>query len=258
MNDISPLEIIQRILRYWWIPAAGLFLGGLIGWGFTRLHPPVYEATATYQVTIDEQLLLTEGEVTTDMLPLDFNHQNPFYSPAADVFSTAAANLAAGSQPVQLSDFSLDRRGTRWMAAVRSTDPVNAARLANQWVTDADAGIRQAQMHSAEARTLESQRDTLQKCFTNNDFTQANLCAGTSFTTPAEMESFSADLEQRLLVEQKGALSIDPALQVSFVAPAAAPVQPVLYSRAFVILAGSVIGLLAGLLVVPRLPARRA
>jgi len=63
-----------------------ILLGGVAGWIFSLFRHPVYEATAVYQVSLDEQQLVNRGLVAADTLPLQFADQNLYLSPAADLF----------------------------------------------------------------------------------------------------------------------------------------------------------------------------
>ena len=48
MDEFTPIEHFNRLLRNWaWIVAAAL-LGGLGGFLFHRLNPPLYDAVASF------------------------------------------------------------------------------------------------------------------------------------------------------------------------------------------------------------------
>lgn len=53
MNEFSPVEQFYRLVRTWWLIVAAALLGGSAGYLFHRLNPPVYDAIATFYVTID-------------------------------------------------------------------------------------------------------------------------------------------------------------------------------------------------------------
>jgi Chain length determinant protein. len=261
MNDLLPLELLGRTLRRWWLLAALMLLGGAAGWVISQFRHPVYEATAVYQVTLDEQQLVDRGLMTADQLPLQFADQNIYLAPAADMFDDPAARASlvadARSQSIQLkeSDFNpnafyLDRRGKQWFVTVRSADPVTAARLADMWMSTVDAALRDAQDHSNHSISLQLQHDSIQKCFAEMDFNQANQCAGTSFTTPTDLAVHLKELETQMATEQQAGHGIDPALSFVIVSQASLPSHPVLYATGTIIAAGSLMGLLAGLVLV--------
>ena len=85
MNDLSPYESFERILRRWWVVAACMVIGGMLGWGLSFLLRPIYEARANYLVQIDtEQLARLRG--LTSSKDLDFSELNLYYRAAEEVF----------------------------------------------------------------------------------------------------------------------------------------------------------------------------
>jgi hypothetical protein len=268
MNDVSPRELLERILRLWWVIAAGMLLGGMAAWVFSRFRPPVYEAIAIYEVSLDQQQLADRLKLDPSQLPMDFTAQNVYLAPAENIFyiPEVVARLVAdaNAQGIKLKDsdfytpnFSMDRKGGRWLVSVRNSDPVIAAQLVNLWVASANSAIQDAQTHYARFMALQDQRTAVQKCFSKADFPQANQCAGTSFGAPAELDAYLNSLEQQIISEQQAGRDIDPALRYSFVGPADPPSFPVLYNTSTLILAGAVIGLLVAGLVLQRLPVHK-
>jgi hypothetical protein len=264
MNDLSPLELLGRTLHRWWMLVALMLLGGAAGWLLSQFRHPVYEATAVYQVTLDEQQLVDRGLLTADKLPLQFADQNTYLAPAADMFYDPAVRAKlladASSQNMQLqqsdfngTDFYLDRRGMQWFVTVRSTDPATSAQLADLWLAAADAALRAAQAHTDQSISLQLQYDSVQKCFAEMDFQQANKCAGTRFATPVDLDAYLKGLETQMASAQQSGSGIDPALSFVIVSPANQPSHPVLYTTSLVIVAGSLVGLLAGIVLVQML-----
>jgi uncharacterized protein involved in exopolysaccharide biosynthesis len=54
-QEFSPKDEIQRMLHMWWVLAACMILGGLVGFAVHRVEPPVYQAKATLYSFIDFQ-----------------------------------------------------------------------------------------------------------------------------------------------------------------------------------------------------------
>ena len=261
MNVLLPHELLGRTLRRWWLLAALMLLGGAAGWVISQFRHPVYEATAVYQITLDEQQLVDRGLLTAAQLPLQFSDQNVYLAPAADMFDVPVVRAKlladASSQNIPLqqadfngTDFSLDRRGMQWFVTVRSSESARAARLADLWLAAADAALRAAQAHTYQSISLQLQYDSVQKCFAEMDFQQANQCAGTRFAAPGDLDAYLKGLETQIVSAQQSGSGIDPALSFVIVSPASQPSHPILYSISLVIVAGSLVGLLAGIVLV--------
>jgi hypothetical protein len=261
MNDLSPLDMLRRTLHRWWMLVALMIMGGAAGWIFNLFQPPVYEATAIFQVNLDEQQLVDRKLVADEQLPLEFSDQNVYLSPVALMFNdpTVLADLvaAASSQNIPLElkeldaiDFSLDRRGAEWFVTVRSTDPAWAARLADLWLGGVEAALQAAQAHTNQAYSLRLQHDSVSKCFTEMDFHLANQCAGVNFANPGALDAWFKGLETQMSSEQAAGHGIDPAVLFVIVSNANLPSHPVLYTVSLMIVAGSLIGLLLGIVLV--------
>jgi hypothetical protein len=240
----------------------------LVGWIFSKAHPPLYEANAVYEVMLDEQQLVKDGLVTEDKLPLQFADKDVYLSPAADIFYNPDVKLKvigeAQSQGISLinkdfysTNFNLDRLGQRWSISVRSTDPSTAAKVANIWLTVANSAMLEARGHTSQALGIGLALDSVQKCFSELDFSRANLCAGTAFSSPAGLVEYLQNLQQQIVSEKATGFGVYPALSFVITSPAEPPTSPILYSASMIILAGSLLGLLAGVLVTRLVPASR-
>jgi uncharacterized protein involved in exopolysaccharide biosynthesis len=269
MSDLSPREVLERYLDLWWILAACMILGGIAGWGFSHFRPPIYEATAAYEVSLDQQQIANRLFTPLSHEPLDTTTQNTYLSPVENTFvdidvrnrlvaDATAQGIRLKFSDINMMNFTIDRRSVRWLLTVRNTDPVVAAHLANLWITTADQALRDAQAHSTRAQTLQTQRDAVLKCFSELDFARANQCAGTSFSAPAELDGYLNQLSQQINSEVQAGQNIDPALIFVFAQQAEPPSTPVLYVTSSIILAGSLLGLLIGILVVQAVPAARS
>src|SRR5512133_1677598 len=58
--DYQPALVSSKLFRQWWIVAASMILGALIGLGLSYLFPPVYEAvfkvTTNTRLTVDPNI----------------------------------------------------------------------------------------------------------------------------------------------------------------------------------------------------------
>jgi len=265
MNEISPGEILIKTLHYWWILAVLTILGGVLGWIISLFQPPIYEAAAIFEVSLDQQQLVRDGLVTIDQLPMGVAAQDVFFTPAADIFfapdikarfiqDAISRGITLDKNDFPSNIFHLDRQILRWFVTVRSHDPVVAANLANLWVADVYPALLEVRAHTAEAVSLELQRNSIQGCFSEMDFASANHCAGTTFAGAADLDEYLKTLEQKAAAERQAGRGVDPALGFVVGNPAEPPASPILYSGAGIIFAGSIFGLLVGSLVLKLLP----
>jgi hypothetical protein len=257
MNDIVLQPAFARALKAWWIWALAIFLGGIAGWVFALFHAPVYEATAFYRVTVDAAEINRRLGFDPQRT-LEFSDSNVYLSPAADVFYLLEIpeELAAAAKRQGLSfaagqfipgNFILDRRGSTWFVTVRQTDPNRAAQLANLWLELVDNHLRDMSAHAFRVEALEVQRSSLIACFSSMDFTQANQCAGTVFSSPNDFDQYISGLDHSIALEREASHGLDTVLAFYLDRPAEVPANPILYSRSSAILAGGLLGFVVGL-----------
>lgn len=260
MKDIVPRQVFERTIHLWWLIAATTFLGGLAGWAFSLFHPPVYESTAFYRVTVDKAEVVQRLGLDPQAA-LESAVFNAFTNPAADVFYLEEIKVdvisAAQTQgvPIEITDFTgrdfiLNRAGSLWYVTVRHNDPQVSAILANLWLEIVDERLRSLLAHAFSAESLEAQRSAVLRCFSSLDFVEANECAGTEFIELMEFEIYLDDLNVRIDAERRASRGLDTVLQLALGSAAQVPTLPVLYGKSTLIFAGSVAGLLLGLLLI--------
>ena len=264
VEDISPRDSFVHVLRYWWVIALAMIIGGLIGWGIGRLATPVYEARAGYRVSLDEDAVLAELHKTSPQAELTYDVRAPYLAPVALVFFASEVRTAVQDQATaagldfpkdgfRTGQLSLDQQGDEWTIVVRHSDPVSAAKLANLWVSIANGRLIKDHGQAVMAASLKLQIDMLTQCFTNPNLTEANQCAGTSFTKVPEMQAYYQDLDRKY----QDALSANEGIStlVSFEPGAVAtpPAQPIYYRTGLLMVVGGLLGLIIAGVVVQRL-----
>jgi uncharacterized protein involved in exopolysaccharide biosynthesis len=266
MNDIAPQQAFERAMRLWWLIAACVFLGGVAGWTFSLFHAPAYEATAFYHVSVDSaEVTRRLGRDPQD--PLEFSQVRPYLDPVAVAFyqpetqsellsAAQAQGIPAEAVDLHSPNLSLDRNGSLWYITVRSEDPQLAARAANLWLELVDARVQAMLAHAYKAQSLEAVRSAVLKCLSSMNLVKANECAGTTFRTTVEFESYIGELDRQVAAERQASGGLDTVLDVRLDRQAEPPTEPVLYQQGTLILAGSIVGFLAGLVLTQIRPAR--
>ena len=141
MDEFIPLQYFYRITRLWWLIIATTLIGAGFGFTFHHWQPPVYEAAASINVTID----LTQFEILTDIpkdkllynedLALSVTDQ-AFQS--TEAYKTVLARCQAEGLPIAevgtlFDNHTLERRHGNWLIYYRHTDPQVAHAVADIW-----------------------------------------------------------------------------------------------------------------------------
>ncbi|RPI27979.1 MAG: hypothetical protein EHM70_17220 [Chloroflexota bacterium] len=137
MSEFILLEQFNRIIKAWWLIVVAAILGGAAGYVFHRSHPPVYEATATFFVSIDAS--------QTQELPKDLYQYDEDIALAvtqAVILSPSVlenVTLAAHEQGIQVdpnglfNNSAVERKHAFWELRYRDPDPSRAQTIANLW-----------------------------------------------------------------------------------------------------------------------------
>ena len=138
-NEFSPIIYINRILNLWWLVFLTMLLGGTFGYIFYHLHPPVYEATATFFVTIDLNRFPIQG-VREDLI--QYNEDMAINTTGGALLSpevftdvikqgkTLGISLTANDL---LQNSTIERKHDIWELRYRSTVPLEAQAIVNTW-----------------------------------------------------------------------------------------------------------------------------
>jgi uncharacterized protein involved in exopolysaccharide biosynthesis len=152
-DEFSPYLYLNRLVDLWWIVAIAAILGGLLGYIFHGLHPPVYEATATFDVTIDLGRFPIK-DIREDML--QYNEDLALNTTKAILLSPVVLNQVVTSLNQQglsipvsvlVKNYTIERKHDLWELRYRHENPAIAQKIANLW---ADIGY-QAMLSSQAA-----------------------------------------------------------------------------------------------------------
>jgi uncharacterized protein involved in exopolysaccharide biosynthesis len=138
-TEFSPYKYFKHILDLWWLVLLATILGGTLGFVFYHLHPPVYEATATYFVTIDLSRFPIQG-VREDLIQYNEDMainttEGALLSP--EVINNVISQLKSLGQNLTsmdlLSNSTIERKHDIWELRYRSEEPLVAQTIANTW-----------------------------------------------------------------------------------------------------------------------------
>jgi uncharacterized protein involved in exopolysaccharide biosynthesis len=138
-SEFSPLVYLHRILNLWWLVFISIVLGGTLGFIFFQLHHPVYEATATYFVTIDLTRFPIQG-VREDLI--QYNEDMAVNTTQGALLSTQVLDDVINqlkqqglslSREVLLQNVTIERKHDIWELRYRSQVPADAQKIVNLW-----------------------------------------------------------------------------------------------------------------------------
>jgi len=138
-SEISPYEYFNRVMGLWWIVLIATILGGALGFVFHSLHPPVYEATATFFVTIDQNRFPFQGLGENI---IQYNEDMAVNTTEGALISTEVRdNVITQVETFGISlnaynllkNSTIERKHDIWELRYRSENPADAQTVVNTW-----------------------------------------------------------------------------------------------------------------------------
>jgi uncharacterized protein involved in exopolysaccharide biosynthesis len=141
--EFIPLDHIQKVFRLWWVVALTMILGGGLGFIFSRVNPPLYEAKAVFMASIDfnkidfmhppkptpapYELTQYDEDISLAMIEASLRTVMP------QVVSYAQQNNIPLDLASLLQQSTVERAHAYWEVRVRNANPVFAQEIANTW-----------------------------------------------------------------------------------------------------------------------------
>jgi len=247
LHTFTLTAMLSSILQGWKLLVIGTILGGLMGQAATSVLKPVYETAAVFTFTIDYSRtgLLTDIEEDQAMeIAGDLIKSTDVFN---DVISQASGMGIKLDEQLIRENFTAERRFSQWLLKVRADDPKIAANLSNLWSMVALEEFQKATRAAIQADGLHRYLLSLESCFQQSTAGMAAqpLCqASNRHKLQTEIQNSSADL----LNWQTGSRGIFIGLNYSIAKEAETPDSPSQHSRASLVLAGGLIGLLVATL----------
>lgn len=244
-EDLQPSQVGGRLLARWRLILVLGILGGLIGLALHWLLPSTYQASASLAVGVDPSLAE----------PYSKNVQYEAELRTQDLFLSDSTLDAARSQlPPALADAStaafrahlrLDHVRGDWYLRATAGSPPDAAERANAWASAAADQFREAQLHAIKAGEFQALLFSV-ACKPEVLVAEggSNLWVCDEMSLNVSPDQVSSDL----LNEARLSHGILPGLSIGDRKNAAPPEAPTRQKRALFALAGTIVGLVLGLL----------
>ena len=244
-----PLATLVYAFRYWWIAAALMVLGGLVGLMAHSIKPTLYESTAQFSIAVD---FVSTGPMTQYDEDLAINT-------AGNIFiSTEVLQIVtnqAGSEGINKSledlraQISIERKFSLWTLRVRDEDPQVAFRLAQIWMEQGQALLLESYQHAVQADMLDRYIQSQTYCFERLGANQPidGPCNSANFTT---IQANLRDAGAALYQERTASRGLFAGLTLGPFNPPEAAAQPVTFGRSQFVFLGGMLGLIIGILVI--------
>jgi hypothetical protein len=245
-NDLSPISIFQKSIRFWWILAIMMIAGGGIGLVISRLHSPIYESKAVITSVLDYSFIDKLDDWEEDQIFAAIGEEIHSSSVIDDVI-TKAASEGIQLSPIEIKDsLSIGRQDTRWVLRVRTNNPLTAQKINIIWAQVSMGALAQLKENSIITIAEQKYLDSLVSCLEQSVIVEPS----SALCSLQNSELLKAKIQE---------VSKDPALQkvwntiaishMSFdlTTKPALPVTPVLFRQNINSLVGMLIGLVIGI-----------
>lgn len=255
-GSFAPLDALQEMLDFWWLLFLFIVAGGLVGWFVHQARPPVYEAVGQFSASID---FVRTGPLTQLEEDVALNAVGNIVS-SGTVIKTVVEQ--AHKEGIDITAQSLrknsviERRLDTWQIRVRNHDPQIAERLVNIWVEQGQAALLKSYESALKAGEYQRLLESLESCLERSvDIEPSGGQCSTD--DAAKIQADMAAAGEVYAKARLGSLGLFEGLILGPVEKAIVSGQPVILARNQVVLAGCLLGLLVGTLMIQlRVPSR--
>ncbi len=246
-KTFKPLDIVQSITKRWWITVLSMMMSGFCALLLAHLTPPVYEASASFSVTIDYTRTGALSDVEEDQTMRGIGYVITSDEVIESVVDEINLQQSDYSRIQFEKDSTLDREEFRWTLRYRSSDPALAEKVASIWAEISNSVIQDGLIH---AQIVDSETEVLwglEDCFerSTGQFGAADLCG---FGTLQDLVNEIAQLSHLIHEEKTQSRGLFAPLAVQMVQQPQYPDAPVRHQKNLLTGAGIVAGLVLSIL----------
>lgn len=247
-SSLIPAIHLGKMIRYWWVITLVMFFGGVGGWIASNIKPPVYESQSVLSTSIDyvQSGYLTDIEEDHILNLIGDNLLSD------DIFAELVVRLSSSgispdSQKLR-EDLFVERQGYHWTMRARNENAAFAQELVSTWSEVVEDQLSMYLFHANKAQIINRKIEGLSSCYLQQKWVEPSsvLC---SHYDDEELLIELNKLTDSYKYELEQGHGIDPAARFEITQIASSPKQ-VAYHRNEMILAGMLLGLLAGIVIV--------
>ena len=246
-KTIRPLDILQLITKRWWITVLSMVIGGFCALLVTGFIPPVYEASASYSVTIDYTRTGALSDVQEDQAMRGIGYVITSDEVVESVIDEIKLHQSDYSRNQFEKDSSLDREEFRWTLRYRSSDPAFAEKAAIIWADTSNSVIHEGLIHAQIVDSVTEVLWGLEDCLerSTSQFGTVDLCGlGGSQDIVNEI----AQLSQLIQEEKSQTRGLFAHLTIQMVQQPRYPDSPVRHQKNLLTAAGIMSGFILSIL----------
>ena len=237
MKNLSFLDWLENLASRWYILAAGMILGGLLGWGAATLKAPVYEANAVFTVTIDYTQTGALSDIEEDQAMRGVG--DIIFS--EEVIDATVQRLVDEGLTLSKDEFYddaiFDREEFRWAIRYRDADPQLANQVLHAWEATADEILQESLVHARLGAAYQDVLKGLTSCLERGTLMEADgeRCSLDNLDEILAKTSQVSALITEELAQSRGLFD---ALTVVLSNPTTVPSQPVRFQTNVLVFSG--------------------
>ena len=244
---MKPLDILQSITKRWWVTAICMVMGGFCALLLTRFIRPVYEASASFSVTIDYTRTGVLSDVQEDQAMRGIGYVITSDEVIESVIEEVKLQQSDYSRIQFEKESTLDREEFRWTLRYRSSDPVLAEKVAIIWADTSNSIIQEGLIHAQIVDSVTEVLWGLEDCLkrSTGQFGIADLCG---FYGLQDLVNEIVQLSQLIHEEKTQTRGLFAPLTVHMVQQPRHPDSPVQHQKNLLTTAGILAGLILSIL----------
>jgi len=248
IDDIDLSGVVNRAVKYWWVVALLMIVGGITGLLVSVIAKPVYESNSVISSVIDFAYSGRMTDYEEDYLLTAIGDIIVSDAVMTQVVEAASNDSLAIEEKTLLESLTASRQGYRWVLSSRYSDAQIAQEINRLWLKSAMNELQAFRSDSLAALAEFQAQVGIENCFEQ----AVILDPVTSFCSAQDMDllqrqlanladgSLRADLLTRLLASR---ISFEVTGEPDL------PSRPVHLGRNISTLAGALVGLLLALIV---------